>query len=202
MTYATTSQIIDNAIERGIAVLTVTTNDGTFECTPAEARIEFDELAPGEYFEVCNPGTLRPAVTAATASRVVLLASEYIADWHRSVEEYADECAEHARNGHRPSHCFHGTYLWSVYDVMCHGCEGGDINQYSEPGAVRAWALDEARETIASEAREYRRVRRAAHGRILVMLGILRAAQAKPTRVAATKLAWEMIAEARATYAN
>lgn len=50
-------------------------------------------------------------------------------------EAYERECEEYARDGYRPQHCIHGTYLWTDYDPICGGCESGEE---SESDAKRA----------------------------------------------------------------
>lgn len=58
-------------------------------------------------------------------------------------ESYAEETAYHAANGHRNSHCVHGTYQWTDYDNICGGCEEGQtmLNMAVHRAAyiVREW---------------------------------------------------------------
>jgi hypothetical protein len=60
------------------------------------------------------------------------------------VEEYRAELEEYRLDGYSPRHCFHGTYLWVDYDVMCGPCEMGDIDHYSDEEEVLQWARDQA----------------------------------------------------------
>ena len=47
-------------------------------------------------------------------------------------EAYEQNSAECYRQGYRPSHCIHGTYMWRDYDVICPGCEGPYISDLEQ----------------------------------------------------------------------
>lgn len=68
------------------------------------------------------------------------------ANWAARIEEYAAECAQDRKEGHRPSHCIHGAYLWVDWDVICGRCEDGDtpLDLYQE-------ALGQARRFLAQK---------------------------------------------------
>lgn len=68
----------------------------------------------------------------------LVIFKSYAAQW----AAYESDAAECAKQGYRPSHCFHGTYLWTDYDPICGPCEDG--YSYFDPNAYRRIALDEA----------------------------------------------------------
>jgi hypothetical protein len=64
---------------------------------------------------------------------------------------YDAECAEYAKDGFRPSHCFHGTNMWTDYDPMCGPCEDG--YSWFNRNAYRALALAEAHRAHDKQAK-------------------------------------------------
>lgn len=68
----------------------------------------------------------------------LVIFKSYAAQW----ATYEADCAEYAKDGYRPAHCFHGVSLWTDYDPMCGPCEDG--YGYFDPNAYRRIALDEA----------------------------------------------------------
>jgi hypothetical protein len=57
-----------------------------------------------------------------TAKLAVILLNSY----RNRFAEYEEECAEYAKQGHRPHYCIHGTNQWTDYDNICGGCENGE----------------------------------------------------------------------------
>lgn len=57
----------------------------------------------------------------------------YIARVRREIAEWEEQCEEEARQGYRPSHCIHGTYMWVEWDCACGWCEaeGNTIDIYA-----------------------------------------------------------------------
>lgn len=43
----------------------------------------------------------------------------------KETEGYLLSVEQDRKDGHRPSHCFHGTNLWTDYDPICGYCEDG-----------------------------------------------------------------------------
>lgn len=75
-------------------------------------------------------------------------------------QDYRESAAEAAAAGHRPSRCFHGTLLWTEYDLPCPGCESNGLDQHSGPAQVREYAAAQARrearwDIAADEATAY-----------------------------------------------
>jgi hypothetical protein len=88
--------------------------------------------------------------TATKISKQVLtLAMVIFKDYAKQWAEYEAQCEASAKDGYRPSHCFHGTYLWTDYDPMCGPCEDG--YGYFDPNAYRRLALDEAQRAHAKQ---------------------------------------------------
>lgn len=57
-------------------------------------------------------------------------------------KEYSSEVEEAAKEGLRPETCIHGTYMWSDYDVICPGCEGGEFTEWTPADEVREVAMN------------------------------------------------------------
>lgn len=106
--------------------------------------------------------------TTATLPKHVLKLALKI--YRRMTEHYAAyelECAADLRNGHRPSHCEHGTYLWTDYDPICGQCEDGyslrdklprwqhakqaATTRHAEAKAMLAWAHDARKHGMDSD---------------------------------------------------
>lgn len=75
----------------------------------------------------------------------LVIFKSYAAQW----AAYEADAAEYAKQGYRPSHCFHGTSLWTDYDPMCGPCEDG--YGYFDPNAYRRLAIDEAVRAYAAQ---------------------------------------------------
>jgi hypothetical protein len=78
-----------------------------------------------------------------TPTFILKLAVKIFALYGKQWEAYDAECAEYAAQGYRPYSCFHGTSLWSDYDVMCGACEDG--YGWFDPMLYRQMALSEAK---------------------------------------------------------
>lgn len=74
------------------------------------------------------------------------------------VAEREAEVQYHSENGHRPSHCIHGTYQWTDYDNICGGCEEGvSLRRMAverAAGCVKRW---HERITVVCEAERLHR---------------------------------------------
>ena len=79
-----------------------------------------------------------------TAKLAVILLNSY----RNMFAEYEEECAEYAKQGHRPHYCIHGTNQWTDYDNICGGCEDGD-NYFHYESAGRK-AIDDAKRAMAT----------------------------------------------------
>lgn len=82
---------------------------------------------------------------------VLRLALKIYREMTASYAQYEAECEQDRSNGHRPSHCEHGTYQWTDYDNICGPCEDGYT--LSTPEARRRAALDAAKERHADAKR-------------------------------------------------
>lgn len=69
------------------------------------------------------------------------LALAILAFMKKAEADYAEECAEYARQGYIPHYCPHGTDLWVDWDPICQSCEDG-----GPEGSLYERALDKARE--------------------------------------------------------
>jgi hypothetical protein len=77
-------------------------------------------------------------ISPATLKLALKIFKSYAAQW----AAYEADCEDYAKQGYRPSHCFHGVSLWTDYDPMCGPCEDG--YGYFDPNAYRRIAIDEA----------------------------------------------------------
>lgn len=62
-------------------------------------------------------------LTASTSKTIIREAHKSFDRIQRTIEDYNIMVTDCRKQGYRPSHCIHGTYLWVDYDVMCPGCE-------------------------------------------------------------------------------
>jgi hypothetical protein len=60
-----------------------------------------------------------------TKKMVLTIAAHIFKDYEKAWAKYDQDCEQSWRAGYRPSHCFHGTNLWTSYDPMCGPCEDG-----------------------------------------------------------------------------
>lgn len=63
-------------------------------------------------------------------------------------EAYEAACEEYAKEGYRPSSCFHGRNMWVDYDCVCGICEEYGYYSFNRQ-AYRAEALAEAHRAVA-----------------------------------------------------
>ena len=83
-----------------------------------------------------------------TVSRIDFeLEYEWILDQQKA---YLEAREEHRQRGHRHPYCFHGTYQWVDYDVMCPGCEDSLPDEHTSPEDVRA-SMNERYDTAYGE---------------------------------------------------
>jgi hypothetical protein len=82
-----------------------------------------------------------------TPTFILKLAVKIFAFYGKQWEAYDAECAEYAAQGYRPYTCFHGTQLWSDYDVICGACEDG--LGWFDPMLYRQMAISEAKAAYA-----------------------------------------------------
>lgn len=85
---------------------------------------------------------------AATAKAMVLsVANRLQKDYLARYNEYLEECAEDAKNGHRAHYCEHGANQWTDYDNICGYCEEGFT--MADGVMRREFALKEAHERVS-----------------------------------------------------
>jgi hypothetical protein len=77
-----------------------------------------------------------------TPTHVLALAYKIDRQLAANYQDYLDECAEDAKNKHRPHYCEHGMNLWVDYDPICGSCEQGFTS--GDPLQRRRRALAEA----------------------------------------------------------
>ena len=71
----------------------------------------------------------------------------HIFNWYaKEWAKYERDCEDYAKDGYRPSRCFHGTYLWTDYDPMCGPCEDG--YGWFDPMLYRQLAISEAKQAF------------------------------------------------------
>lgn len=83
-------------------------------------------------------------IKTKTPTFILKLAVKIFESYRKQWAAYDAECAEYAEQGYRPYACFHGTQLWSDYDVICGACENG--YGWFDPMLYRQMAISEAKQ--------------------------------------------------------
>jgi hypothetical protein len=109
-----------------------------------------------------------PVLPVKLPAGVARLALAVYREMTASYAAYEEACEQDHRNGHRASHCEHGTYQWTDYDNICGPCEDGyslrdkltrwqmakerAAEQHAAAKAMLGWAGEANRHGMASNA--------------------------------------------------